>query len=200
MTAMLVETFEVTEVDADGNVECDAEALELIEQLGLAGQQKLLTKSDDGKDTRCPYRKMTLEERLVYTTICPKDSELRSFSDSAIPVRVLQVAAHAVGLFEEIRVWSARTADIKDPVLVGKNKGSDGYTYEFFMLARWGEVLEPFDKLLALALDIARKSRKACLAKVIAECRAKSDACDEMDGVSLLQESTEPYLADFNRR
>ena len=161
MSAMLVETFEVTEVDCTGVPEVEAEALEIIEKLGLEGQKKLVTKDESGVESRCPYRKMTAEEKFIYQTLCPTESTLHDFADSPIPVRVLQVAAHAVDLFDDVLVWSAENADVKDPVLVGRN-GSYG-NHEFFMLARWGEVLEPLSNLKIAATEVAREKIKTRL-------------------------------------
>ena len=60
---MLVETYEVTEIDAEGTPECEAEASELIEKLGLEGQRKLY-RENGNQQTRIPYRKMTAEEKF----------------------------------------------------------------------------------------------------------------------------------------
>lgn len=198
MTAMQVETFEVTEIDSEGQPECEAEALALIEQLGLAGQKKLVSKSDAGDAVRCPYRKMTLDERHVYNAICPKVTKLKDFADSPIPVRVLQVASHAKDIFDEIFVWSATDADIKDPVLVGRNSPTS-YSHEYFILARWGEVLEPFDKLLKMAADMCRAKRKTALQKALSECQAKLSVCDSMDDHTAIKEDEDPKLSDNGR-
>lgn len=91
---MQVETYEVTELDATGELECEADAVALIEELGLAGQQELITGRGKTKQ-RMPYRKMTAEEFRVYNTIFGQKVNIRTYSDEPIPLRVLQVAAHA---------------------------------------------------------------------------------------------------------
>lgn len=196
MTAMLVETFEVTEVDADGQIECEAEAMELIEKLGLDGQKKLLTK-DTGEVSRIPYRKMTEDELFVYSAICPQIKKLHEFSDSAIPVRVLQVASHAIDLFQDVYVWSAKSADIKDPVLVGHNEIN--HTHEYFILARWGEVLEPLEKLVKLAAAKCRELRKAGLLKIVTECKAGLEAIDETPDAEAIRQQHSFYFSDGTR-
>ena len=150
---MLVETFEVLETDCEGNVEQDAEAIALIEKLGLDGQKSLIHGAGD-KAERCPYRKMSVQEQFIYERICPQKTKLSEYSDGPIPLRVLQVAAHARELFQECYVWSATSVDMNDPVLVGR-KGSE-YSPELFILARWGEVLEPLDVLAKKACEIFR--------------------------------------------
>ena len=146
---MQVETYEVPEVDfMTGEEEDSEEAIALIEELGLEGQQDL-TKGDG----RFPYRKMTSEEKFVYELLFGEKTNVRAFSDGAIPLRVLQVISHASGLFDELTVWHKPNADIKDPLLVGTKevKGTYGPTTEIFILSRWGDSLLPFSELASLA-------------------------------------------------
>lgn len=172
---MLVETFEATEVDSQGVPECDDAAVALIEQLGLSGQQKLLQRREGDSGTkvlRSPYCKMTADEQAVYGFLCPKQTTLHKYEDGPIPLRVLQVAAHATEFFEEIRVWSPKEARIKDPVLVGyTDKNQYGNFEGLFILARWGEVLEDFGVLTKRAGESAKASFKAGLEEVIAKCQ-----------------------------
>ena len=115
---MLVETYEVTEIDAEGTPECEAEASELIEKLGLEGQRKLY-RENGNQQTRIPYRKMTAEEKFVFKEVMPRQVELKKYEDGPIPVRVLQIAAHANDLFNHVVVWCPKTSDEKDPLPVG---------------------------------------------------------------------------------
>lgn len=174
---MNVETYEVPEVDCNGEVESDEEAIALIEKLGLTGQQKLLKKNESGEQVRTPYRKMTAEELFVYRTLCPKTDDVRKYDDGPIPVRVLQVAAHAMDLFEKVQVWYPDNADVRDPVLVGVN--GDGYSrMERFILARWGDVLESLSELHAKAVEIAVRARKSKLLEIRAEVDSNLAALD----------------------
>jgi len=177
---MLVETYEQTEVDCDGQVECDAEAVALIEQLGLEGQQQLLRKAEGGQVERCPYRKMTADEAFVYGELLSKQTSLRRYADGPIPVRVLQVAAHAKDLFDEVEVWHAASADIKDPLLVGINKGPN-YSVERFILARWGDVLLPFAELKTLACGVHRTKLIAKAKECVSKAKA---ALAKFEGMS----------------
>lgn len=137
---MKIETYEQSELDADCQPECEAEAVALIEQLGLKGQKQLLKKKSDGETGRIPYRQLTIEEAYVYRTLLTKETCLREYGDAPIPLRVLQVAAHAKELFDEVQVLSAPTAsDLKDPVLIGVAKR--GHEKDLYLLARWGEEL-----------------------------------------------------------
>lgn len=162
---MQVETYEVTELDETGELECEADAVALIEELELADQKELV--SDYGKTKqRMPYRKMTAEEYRVYDTIFEKKANIRTYSDEPIPLRVLQVAAHAKTVYDELQVWHKPNADIKDPILVGV-KGK-GYTdKEFYILARWGDTLAPWAEIVKHAASILRENLRNVLQETI---------------------------------
>jgi hypothetical protein len=160
--AMEVETFEVSELTAEGKLDIeDVEAFKTaINDLELDGQKKFLP-DDEGPDKELgpvnPYRKMTKEEHFVYSTVCSAKVDLSRYAESILPLRVLQVAAHANKMFQDLEVWHAPNADIEDPVLVGiNNKGSYGRV-SFFLLARWGETLVPFDELKEVAIRMWRE-------------------------------------------
>lgn len=164
---MQVETYEVKETNEDGKIECDATAIALIESLGLEGQKRFLSGEEV---SRCPYRKMTKEEYFIYRNLCTSTSELCKYDDGPIPLRVLQVAAHAREFFTAVEVWHPESADIKDPVLIGINK--KGYDTEYFILARWGEVLETIENLRAIAANLFRTKHLAKLQEIYEEAEA----------------------------
>lgn len=174
---MNVETYELPEVDHQGTRECEQEAIDLIEQLDLVGQRKLVTPDESG-ESRCPYRKMTKEEKFAFEHICPKKSKLREYSDGMIPLRVLQVASHAKDLFDELRVWHPENADEPDPVLVGVNGSYQ--SAEYFLLARWGDVLERFDVLLDRAVERYRRKRRASLLDIARRAGRLADDVETM--------------------
>ena len=165
---MLVETFEVTEINCDGEAEDSGAALQLIEELELDGQAALRS-----GEHRFPYRRMNQEEHDVYRIILPRTTALREYGSGAIPLRVLQVAAH-VKQFPEIvthtDVWHPEDVRL-DPLLVGERR--EGYSVkDRFILARWGEVLEPFAVLRAKAVTLYRRKYEAALRKIGAQVAA----------------------------
>lgn len=189
---MFVETYEVPEVMHDGSTECEAEAVALIESLGLDGQRSLIKKDDSGNGVRAPYRKMTLEEKTVYKAILPRSVSLAKYSDGVIPLRVLQVAAHAKELYDHVQVWCPENADDPDPLLVGLN-GTDYSPRETFILARWGEVLVPFAELSKKACGMIRDARRNAIQKIMAECEAALARADSIpDSVVLQGKCKEP--------
>ena len=166
---MQVETFELVETDnITGQPECEAEAMELIEMLGLEGQKKLFGKKEDtGEAVRCPYRVMSANERFVYENLLPVKTHLQKYESGCIPLRVLQVASHAKDIFPFLEVW--HTADKRDPVLTGRK---EKYGNEYFILARWDDVLEPFAKLEARAVKLFREAYKSKIKEIQAKVTA----------------------------
>jgi len=167
---MKVETFEVTEVGCAGKIDNFEEINALSKQLGLTGQERFL--NQDKKEV-IPYRKMTAQEKLVYETLCAEKTILKDYKESIIPLRVLQVASHAIELefLTGVEVWHETNADIKDPVLVGYI-GSDSWRREYYILARWGEELESFGVLMEKAIKILVEDAKAVIKKEIAELQS----------------------------
>jgi len=173
---MLVETFEQLELGtaSDGTVtpEDNVEALALCEELGLEGQKKLNVRTtDEGPITaRFPYREMTATEAAVYGILCPTHSKVADYSAGPIPLRVLQVVAHAKGMFNEIHVWAAASPVVKDPVLVGiKVDPTASWRTTRYILARWGDVLESFDALLVKAAKIQREKFRTLAQRIQTE-------------------------------
>jgi len=156
---MLVETFEYQET-ADLPVEASAEAIQLIEQLGLTGQQELLTPSTDDKpQRRVPYPQATAEQIFVFRMLCPQEYAIKEYKRTPVPLRVLQIAAHASRLefFEKLVIWDATSAAEKDPVLVGLVKNARWeWQRDIYLLARWGDELEAWPVLLKRALQKKR--------------------------------------------
>lgn len=158
---MEVETYEVLTLDVapDGslvNEVVSEEALALIETLGLEGQRALVQVADvEGEtvETRIPYRQTTAEEKSIFAALFPIKTPIEKYKGDAIPLRVLQVAAHARACGMALYVLHPAT-DIRlnDPVLVGEVKvpsaAANGFTgLEQYLLARWGDAVESLDVL-----------------------------------------------------
>lgn len=170
---MVVETYEVEEVKQATVEQCE-EALRLVQDLGLAGQAKLYEQQAGAPEAKpFPYRKMTAQEMWVYGRILPVKTNLTNYEDQAIPLRVLQVAAHVSKLIEGrydciLQVWHPQNADYKDPLLVMRD-GPEYGKNSHYILARWGEELEEFGVLATKAKAIFRADSLAQLNKEIGE-------------------------------
>lgn len=177
---MEVETYEIEETTTEGKPpeEVEAVAIQMIEEMGLDGQKKLLAGPEDEVGTRIPYPIMKASEKAVYEQICTSKADLVDYSAGIIPLRVLQVAAHARDIFEGLEVWYPDIHD-PDPILVGKRK-PPGRTYgqEYFLLARWGEVLEPFEELAAKAEKLLKDDWKNRAETKLAEIKAFQASMD----------------------
>jgi hypothetical protein len=190
---MQIETYEAISLDEQKgqivNEEVSEEAMALIESLGLNGQKELLSEreSEDGAVvTRAPYRTMTAEETAVFSSVLPRHVAIDRYNDGPIPLRVLQVAAHAKGLdmFEEIEVWCPANPATPDPLLIAWVGGRYSRDRKAFILARWGEVLEPLDVLK----DKAAKVLRSAVSAKIAEAR------NELDG---LENGLDSHIAKY---
>lgn len=152
---MNIETYEVEEIKSSeaSVMAADAEAMELVNKLGLDGQKKL---ANPETCTRNPYRKMTAVEFAVFSILFPNHTRIERYDDGIIPLRVLQIAAHCreSELFSGLIVWHPPTGQ-KDPLLVGQKTNSEhSWMTDNFMLARWGDALESFEALRARAQKI----------------------------------------------
>lgn len=182
---MLVETFECEETAAE-TLEVNEAARELIEKLDLVGQKQLISPE---KKERLPYRVMTADEQFTFSVLCPKHARLNSYAASSIPLRVLQVAAHAkeTGLFKELMVWHVDDAVTKDPVLVGiANPAPGDWRDRTFYLARWGEVLDEMPALFARAIQIARTTIVERLTEIIRDAKHDLETLDQIPRKKLM--------------
>jgi hypothetical protein len=167
---MKVETYEAISLDEQNgevvNEAVNEEAMALIETLGLKGQSALLSEREVAGQTvttRNPYRRMTKEEQHIFGVVMPERTELREYRDGAIPLRALQIAAHAVDLFNSVEVWHPE-AGRDDPILVGVN-GQKYSPQELFLLARWGNELCSLDELRTKAAAILTARMRAKVAE-----------------------------------
>lgn len=160
---MKVETYEITEqlCDVDQAEEVE-KARELIEELELEGQKQFI--SPDG--VTIPFRQMTTEETNVYSVLLKSRCDVNKFSYSLIPARVLGIIKMFRNSFDKGMEVRYSEAD-KDPILVGKMQNKErSYQNDDFILARWGEELEPMSVLREKAMKVYRAKTKAELESI----------------------------------
>lgn len=159
---MQIETYEIEEVQGElGKMAADSEAIELCQKLGLSGQLEL---ADPNTDTRFPYPRLTAVQEVVFKALFPQETTLEKFNSGIIPLRVLQVAAFCKDqpMIKRLVVWHPQDVK-KDPVLLGSDSSYGG---PYFLLARWGDALQPFEKLQEMALPIIKASMKEKAAEI----------------------------------
>lgn len=197
---MQVETFEVLSIGTDANGHpynevVSEEALALVESLGLAGQQRLLAVAPAGDTdttvTRNPWREITNEERAVYRAVMPQTTRLEDYAVGPIPLEVLRIVPSARELFDRLEVWHPAVQS-DDPVLVGimKDVPPNEWRTRTFLLARWGDVLVPFDALR----EKARVAIKSAMALNVRQGMHAIRALEET-----LDEAIEAHLRGFNQ-
>jgi hypothetical protein len=181
---MKVETYECSETAAEPIEACE-EAIRLMEEMELEGQKSLIASKEDGPAARCPYRAMTAEEEFVFRVLCPATAKLEKYDAGSLPLRVLQIAAHANGLdvYDRLEVWYVAKTPEPDPVLVGIVGGE--YHWEVkarHILARWGEELESWPTLVKRALEKKRRQIADTYAVLARKIQAfASDSAMEAD-------------------
>ena len=155
---MQIETYECETVPS---VEFTDEAIALVEKIGATKQANFY---QEGKSV-VPYRFMSPTEMAVYHIMLPHRDEIDKFEAGPIPLRVLQVAAHAKEVLEEgvLVVWHQGVG--KDDPLLTLRVGSS-YSGKYYLLARWGDVLEEFSVLMEHAAKRQIVSIKAKLAGI----------------------------------
>jgi hypothetical protein len=152
--AVMVETYDMLELDINLEVESDPEAVAIIEEMGLTGQQDLV--NDTGG--RQPYNRLTADQLIICATLFPSRARLSDYKEGPIPYRVLKEAQVAKKHFKFLYVFYDTPAEIKDPVLVGAHSEiyswSDNPTRDYaeaHLIARWGDALESWGDLMAKA-------------------------------------------------
>ena len=169
---MQVETYEIEEKD-EMTQEIEHEAINLINTLELTGQKELINRTDTTTE-RFQYPEMTASEYNIYSAIFPLHTMVDKYSAGILPVRVLQVIAHAKTYCDFIQVWHKKIHD-PDPLLIGlKSKAKNEYNIDNrYVLARWGDSLKSFAELTKEArITIKREFEKTIKEKLT---KAKSD-------------------------
>lgn len=146
---MQVETYEVEPLpqnEMQALAEDGAAAL-LIDELGLNGQKHIM----GPQASVIPYRRMTEQEHFAFATLFSRRCAVEEYKDGPIPLRVLQVISHVRGLEHKdlayLQVWHPAPG-MDDPVLVAR---PSAYEDPVYLLARWGQALQPLTKLVTAA-------------------------------------------------
>lgn len=168
---MKVETYEIEEPKAEPQLE--AEAIDLIEKLGLEGQKSLVV--DTGEtERRIPYREVTASEKVIFESVFSKTEDVKKYSEGIIPVRILQVISHGKDLFERVDVRSGESGAL----LIGVN---GRYSNEkWFPLARWGVELPSMAKLREDARRVIKNNFEKSLLDCIEKCQSMRQSVDSL--------------------
>lgn len=144
------------------------------EELGLSHQIALA--KGEGKSP-IPFEYMNTVSERVYETLCPKKESYKTYHKTAIPLEVLSLIALAEKeqYFEKIEIWYDDKTP--DPLAVGYVKEGT-YSFKKYSIARWGDVLKPFEALKEKAIEVYRNSSLISLKKKLSETQNKLENVD----------------------
>ena len=110
------------------------------------------------------FAKFTKEESAVYSIICPQHNTYTKeeiLKQRDIPERIKEIVELTGERFYKFEVWEAESHEIKDPIILGREKDPKNLEYSWhdkhYLLGRWGQELESFKTLKEKAYAILRK-------------------------------------------
>lgn len=137
----------------------NAEAVKILEELGLTAQLDLYKKNDETKqhEPSFPFTIASNEQLFVYKSHFPKTVPLEEYNE-LMPFRVLEILklAKESNKFTFFQVWTTGSGSYRnDPVLVGVITEGEGWSTvaKFYLLACWGDALESYAVLKQKAVD-----------------------------------------------
>ena len=179
---MKIEEFPCETVPSE---EFTDEARALVDKLGAGGQ--LLYYQQDAPPIA--YRKMTPVEYAVYKTLLPRRESIEKYKSGPIPLRVLQIAAHAREcLTGELVIW--HPGEGKDDPLLTMREGNE-YSGTYYLLARWANELEEFSVLLERAVKQMAAAVKAELLSKQNELNVWLATCEDQVRARLMVGKTD---------
>lgn len=174
--SMAIEIYDERELCPETlSAEPDAEALALINELGLKRQVE-----DSG--ARVAYPRPTVDQAFIIATLFPTATRLEDYDAGAIPLRVLKEirSYRAENPTHRLIVRHSPPAQLKDPILLactGTHTWRDD-TNEMSdkrLVARWGDGLESWDALMDRAQRSMAKTAADALESIIAKAQTVRD-------------------------
>lgn len=115
-----------------------------------------------------PFEFMNTVTMRVYEQLCPAKSKYKEYDKTAIPLEVLSLIALAERerYFESIEIWYDDKSP--DPLAVGYIKKGE-WSRDLYLIARWGDVLRPFEELKERAISLYQRVGRLNLERRISE-------------------------------
>jgi hypothetical protein len=114
---------------------------------------------------------MNQVSKRVYETLCPAKVDLIKYGKTPIPLEVLGLIqlSQREKYFSKIQIWYDDKSP--DPLAVGVIPDRNGYTWndELYLIARWGDVLRPFEELKEMAIKVFTNSKRIEITRSIAQ-------------------------------
>jgi hypothetical protein len=177
MAVAQIEIFDQREVDGGLNIECDAEALQIIEELGLRGQT-------NSNKTRVRYPSPNAEQIIVLEGLFPAATKVEEYAADCIPIRVLKEirSYKAENPNHVLIIRHAAPAIMKDPVLLAyanesnrnydwyaRDRCANGQWQDFRIIARWGDALDDWATLAKRATKALTEEYCKTLQQIVAQ-------------------------------
>lgn len=139
---------------------------EKCNELGLTKQLDLCAEDK----SPVPFEFMNTVSTRVYEQLCPMKAKVRDYDKTAIPIEVLSLIALAEKeqYFESIEIWYDDKAP--DPLAVGFIKKGQ-WQRDAYCIARWGDVLRPFEELKQMAIDSYKRITALNLQRTISQAQ-----------------------------
>lgn len=143
--------------------------------LGLDKQLELVTK----EASPIPFEHMNTVSKRVYETLCPAKVNYKQYNKTAIPIEVLGLIQLSINenYFKEVQIWYDDKAP--DPLVVGIKQRTVEWDNDFYLIARWGDVLKSFSELKAEAITRYMESSRISLQRKLSDCRIKLETLTE---------------------
>ena len=148
-----------------------------IEELDLTGQKQLLDGS--GNKSPIPFQYMNKGMYNMFEVLCPCKTNAKEYSKGPIPLKVLGVIklCEDEGYFTKLQIWSDEISP--DPILVGMTK-DNSWDSEYYLLARWGDMLRSFDELKEMAKKRWIETSKARLEEEITKATSNLQILEQL--------------------
>lgn len=165
-----------------------------IDELGLKGQKELVSTQNNKV---IPFPKMNITEQRVWEVYCPQKDKLEDYSATTIPYEIMTILQlvkqkkyfdinepeienapeNSKALKGYIQIWSEAREDI-DPLVVGVIETSTKYNWgwshadkTYYLIARWGISLRPFDEICKTSIERWVTQREQSLAADIRKAK-----------------------------
>lgn len=194
---MQTEVYRTTIKKSDPNESAlyEGENSVLREELGLPELKRNKSNSDIFQ-----FRQMSEEEGKVFGFLFPCSTVIEDYNEF-IPNEVLEAYKEFKDTCPyrviKIKVMHVKTYD-PDPLLVADVRIKDS-NYDFpdaqIIIARWGDALEPFEKLREKAVKLWKAARLASLKKIQ---RQVSMAIEEMQDIDTITNLNTPIVYNID--
>jgi hypothetical protein len=136
--------------------------------------------TNSATEQKLEFALFTKEQSGVYGVVCPHKETVspEKIVDYPLPDRVKDIVkmVELDKRFYMYEVWHSDAYEIKDPILVGRIKDPTNPTYnwydKFYLIARWGEELQPFADLKKKAIEFMKEHSIASALKLKAMVNA----------------------------